>query len=367
MTRASAIALILALVLLLTAVPAIAAGATLVSAKGIELRLLEYSISSVLDPMITLRIRGINDTDHRVWVELKDVKVNGIPVTSTLRSIPDHTDTGDDDPLLYSVRGSEDDGGAGYSAISNARTLEMRVNVQDNDTYETIIDQKVTIDLTKTVDGSVSTGNSSGYDTYTMSQYDALKKGSKGQAVRELQQRLIDLGFLTGKADGSYGKQTADAVRLFCEQNGLAVDGSGAASPEVQERLFSSSAKGYSEAYNPLTIEKGKWDPVRRVNTFFFKAQLKNTSRTRTVKGVELSLYYTDVWGKKLDGGVTYTQSNKLTLAPGKTGWSNSFNLGNWYSVDTVWIGVSKIVFDDGEIREISDVDYYSVQLPDKK
>jgi len=217
------------------------------------------------------------------------------------------------------------------------------------------------------VDGSVSTGNSSGYDTYTMSQYDALKKGSKGQAVRELQQRLIDLGFLTGKADGSYGKQTADAVRLFCEQNGLAVDGSGAASPEVQERLFSSSAKGYSEAYNPLTIEKGKWDPVRRVNTFFFKAQLKNTSRTRTVKGVELSLYYTDVWGKKLDGGVTYTQSNKLTLAPGKTGWSNSFNLGNWYSVDTVWIGVSKIVFDDGEIREISDVDYYSVQLPDKK
>lgn len=367
MKRASAIALIMALVLLMTAAPAFAAGATLVSDEGIELRLLEYSVSTVLSPMITLKIRGVNNTDHKVWVELKDVKVNGIAVTGTLRSIAAHTDTGDDDALLYSVRGSEDDGGAGYSAIANARTLEMRVNVQDNDSFKTVIDQKVTIDLTRTVDGSVSTGKADDFSTYTISQYDTLKKGSKGQAVRDLQQRLIDLGFLTGKADGAYGSKTADAVRLFCEQNNLDVVASGSASPEMQEKLFSSSAKGYSEAYNPLTIDQGRWDPVRNVNTFFFKAKLKNTSRTRTVKGVELSLYYTDVWGKKLDNGVVYTMSNKLTLAPGKSGWSNSFNLGNWYSVDTVWIGVSRIVFDDGEIREISDVDYYSVQLPDKK
>ena len=32
--------------------------------------------------------------------------------------------------------------------------------------------------------------------------YKTLKPGNKGRAVRDLQQRLIDLGYLSGKADG---------------------------------------------------------------------------------------------------------------------------------------------------------------------
>lgn len=367
MKKTMALALVVLMLLAALGLPAFAAGSTLVNAQGIELRLLKYSVSGGSSPMITLEIRGINDTDTKVWVDLKDVKVNGTPVISTTRSMAAHSDTGDDAPLLYSVRGSDVDGGAGDSAISNARELVMRVVVENAETYKTMLDEKVTIDLTKTVNGSVQTDTSSSYNSYTMSQYDTLKKGSKGQAVRELQQRLIDLSFLSGKADGSYGSQTAAAVRLFCEQNGLDVKSDGSATPEMQEKLFSSSAKGYSEAYNPLTLDQGKWDPVRKANTFFFKVLVNNTSRTRTVKGFELALYTTDVWGNKLDGGVTYTMSNKLTVKPGKTGWSNSFNLGNWYSTDTVWIGVTRIVFDDGEIREIDDVDYYSVVLPDKK
>ena len=56
-----------------------------------------------------------------------------------------------------------------------------------------------------------------------------LKKGSSGEAVRQLQERLIELGYLSGKADGAFGGATEEAVRLFQRQNGLDVDGSAGA------------------------------------------------------------------------------------------------------------------------------------------
>ena len=66
---------------------------------------------------------------------------------------------------------------------------------------------------------------------------------------------------------------------------------------------------------------------------------------------------------------ITATTAAEATVRvkPGETAWSNSFNLGNWYSVDTVWVGISKIVFDDGEIRDVDDVEYYSCVMPSKK
>ena len=64
---------------------------------------------------------------------------------------------------------------------------------------------------------------------------------------------------------------------------------------------------------------------------------------------------------------MVYTMTNTVRVKPGETAWSNSFNLGNWYSVDTVWVGISKIVFDDGEIRDVDDVEYYSCVMPSKK
>ncbi len=52
-----------------------------------------------------------------------------------------------------------------------------------------------------------------------------LYNGSKGEEVRELQQALIDLGYLTGTADGVFGNKTENAVRQFQKNNRLTVDG----------------------------------------------------------------------------------------------------------------------------------------------
>lgn len=52
-----------------------------------------------------------------------------------------------------------------------------------------------------------------------------LNMGSRGTYVRILQQKLIDMGYLTGEADGIYGNQTRDAVLAFQQRNDLEADG----------------------------------------------------------------------------------------------------------------------------------------------
>lgn len=74
-----------------------------------------------------------------------------------------------------------------------------------------------------------------------LSAYTLLEKGSKGEAVKALQERLIELYYLDDKADGQYGKNTQAAVEKFQEAHELEVTGE--ADPETQATLFSNSAQ----------------------------------------------------------------------------------------------------------------------------
>lgn len=53
----------------------------------------------------------------------------------------------------------------------------------------------------------------------------AMKQGSRGSNVKQLQQNLIGLGYLEGSADGSYGSKTKAAVKEFQRDFGLSADG----------------------------------------------------------------------------------------------------------------------------------------------
>ena len=67
--------------------------------------------------------------------------------------------------------------------------------------------------------------------------YRNLKQGDKGDRVKKLQQRLIELGYLEkGDADGAFGAKTRRAVLLFQEVNGLSRDG--VAGDATQTHLF---------------------------------------------------------------------------------------------------------------------------------
>ncbi len=49
--------------------------------------------------------------------------------------------------------------------------------------------------------------------------------GMRGERVRQVQRKLLQWGYMDGEADGVYGQETYDAVRLFQQRNGLTADG----------------------------------------------------------------------------------------------------------------------------------------------
>ena len=66
--------------------------------------------------------------------------------------------------------------------------------------------------------------------------YGILQRGIKSDDVAAMQQRLIDLGYLTGTADGSFGQMTEDAIKAAQEAFGM--EANGIADNAFQQKLF---------------------------------------------------------------------------------------------------------------------------------
>jgi peptidoglycan hydrolase-like protein with peptidoglycan-binding domain len=83
-----------------------------------------------------------------------------------------------------------------------------------------------------------------------------LKKGSTGEAVKQLQSALKDLGYDVGAVDGKFGTKTEQAVKAFQQDRGIGVDGI------VGDITWLNIDE--ADMSNP-TIRKGsKGNPVRR-------------------------------------------------------------------------------------------------------
>ena len=66
-----------------------------------------------------------------------------------------------------------------------------------------------------------------------------LRSGARGLGVTQLQNRLVELGYLAS-ADGVFGSQTVSAVKSFQQKNGLSADG--VAGLKTQQKLYSADA-----------------------------------------------------------------------------------------------------------------------------
>lgn len=71
-----------------------------------------------------------------------------------------------------------------------------------------------------------------------------LRIGTISDAVRDMQNRLIALGYLTGKADGNFGTKTSLALIAFQKANGLTADG--VAGVKTLTKLNATSAENAS-------------------------------------------------------------------------------------------------------------------------
>lgn len=88
--------------------------------------------------------------------------------------------------------------------------------------------------------------------------YQTLQKGSKGDDVKALQTRLIELNYLAGSADGDFGGKTAAAVELFQSTVGIAANG--IADAATQEALFAADAPK-AKVYQALEYKAISRDP----------------------------------------------------------------------------------------------------------
>ncbi len=87
---------------------------------------------------------------------------------------------------------------------------------------------------------------------------ETLRQGDWGSEVRNLQQRLKELGYFKAEADGDYGAKTAAAVKAFQQKNGLNADG--VAGPTTMKKLNDSAAEqdsGSAQKDTHDTLRKG--------------------------------------------------------------------------------------------------------------
>ncbi len=94
--------------------------------------------------------------------------------------------------------------------------------------------------------------------------FQLLKRGSKSEAVTTLQKRLIELKYLKGTADGSFGPATETAVMLFQQASGM--NPSGIADEETLKAIYSDSAAVKPGEVAGNTLEIGsKGDEVKAI------------------------------------------------------------------------------------------------------
>ena len=148
-----------------------------------------------------------------------------------------------------------------------------------------------------------------------------LETGSTGSKVRTLQTRLIELGWLSGSADGSYGDATAYAVKAFQKKHGLWEDGK--AGPDTLTLLYSSRAARSSSAVASVgdTLREGDTgDAVRamqkRLKALGYLSGSADGSYGTATKAAVIAFQTAN--GLSVDGKAGMTTLNRLYSAEAK-------------------------------------------------
>ena len=92
--------------------------------------------------------------------------------------------------------------------------------------------------------------------------YNNVSRGDEGNEVLKLQNRLYELGFLTGDRDGVFGSKTQTAVKLFQEAAGI--NASGIADNETQQRLYADDAPFAPGAVTPTPKPTATPEPTQQ-------------------------------------------------------------------------------------------------------
>ena len=144
----------------------------------------------------------------------------------------------------------------------------------------------------------------------------SLSYGEKSEDVLKYQKRLFKLGYLTTEPDGTFGKDTVAAVKLFQELNGLIADGH--IGPQTKSELMSSSAQA-----NALTIGMNG-DTVKSMHKLLKKLGYLSSADGYYGSGTEAAVRaFQKQNGLSVDGKVGRATMTKLVSGNAKAAPSN--------------------------------------------
>ena len=159
-----------------------------------------------------------------------------------------------------------------------------------------------------------------------------LYNGCRGEEVRELQQALIDLGYLKGTADGIFGRNTENAVRKFQRINKLSIDGlAGMATRQLvmsQAQAKNSAAAATPAQATPTPAPAAASSAQASSSLFGNYAAIRSGSKGERVKALQnalITLGYLSgnadgVYGSKTKNAVKAFQRSKKLTADGVAG-----------------------------------------------
>ena len=160
----------------------------------------------------TLKAGMSGDAVKLMQQKLKDLGYYGGAVTGSFGNV-----------TWEAVRAFQRANGLTADGVAGQKTLEKLYATVSNGTQ----------DSAASGSGSANTGAAS--DT-TADTTLTLKVGMSGDAVKQMQQKLKDLGYYTGSVTGSFGNVTWEGVRKFQKANGLTADG--VAGPKTLAALY---------------------------------------------------------------------------------------------------------------------------------
>ncbi len=194
--------------------------------------------------------------------------------------------------------------------------------------------------------------------TATAKTYPELKYGDRGDEVKKLQLALIRLGYLDDAADGIFGKNTRQAVYDFNLANGILIVNLNVASNKTQQLLYDGNPVSYQEPAMALYIKDGAYAEWYNLSGDKIQIHFQVTSKAKhkTIDAFELYAYATNVWGYRIYGSTTvYYWTTTRNVKPGATIYSDYVTMPDRSKINTVYCGISKIIYTDGSIEALED------------
>lgn len=189
------------------------------------------------------------------------------------------------------------------------------------------------------------------YITSSNQEVEALSKyGSRGDEVKQIQEKLKRWGYYNGNVDGIYGSQTVAAVKKFQQKNGLTVDGIAgsktlAAMGITSSQSSSSSSSSRSSDVNLLARAiygeaRGESYVGQVAVGAVILNRVKSSSFPNTIAGV---IYQSGAFDAVSDGQINLTPDDtaKKAAQDALNGWDPTYGAIYYFNPNTAtnkWI-----------------------------